>query len=61
MAFIQMSLYSRCLQRTVPVNCIIPVDSTDYLSQPLPEEKPFKTLYLLNGFFGNQNDWVLAG
>ncbi|MBQ6593281.1 MAG: acetylesterase [Solobacterium sp.] len=61
MAFIQMSLYSRCLQRTVPVNCIIPVDSTDYLSQPLPEEKPLKTLYLLNGFFGNQNDWVLAG
>ena len=61
MAFIQMSLYSRCLQRTVPINCIIPVDSTDYLSQSLPEEKPYKTLYLLNGFFGNQNDWVLAG
>ncbi|MBR2991006.1 MAG: acetylesterase [Solobacterium sp.] len=61
MAFIQMSLYSRCLQRTVPVNCVIPVDTTNYLSQDLPEEKPFRTLYLLNGFFGNQNDWSLAG
>ena len=61
MAFIHMSLYSRCLQRTVPVNCVVPMDSVQYLGQDLPEEKPFRTLYLLNGFFGNNNDWTLAG
>ncbi|MBQ6531497.1 MAG: acetylesterase [Solobacterium sp.] len=61
MAFLQMSLYSRCLQRTVPVSCVVPVDTVDYLSQPLKPEKPFRTLYLLNGFFGNMNDWFLAG
>ena len=53
MAFLQMSLYSRCLQRTVPVSCVVPVDTVEYLSQPLKPEKPFRPhLQLVSQFLG---------
>lgn len=43
--------------RTVPLQVILPVDKFTF-GQPEREEKPFKTLYLLHGIFGNETDWV---
>ncbi len=62
MATMIMNLYSRHLQRSVPVTCIIPVDGVRYPSQPLsPMDKPMKAFYLLNGYFGGNLDWLMAG
>lgn len=58
MAFIQMNLLSKTLMRTVPVNVILPVDKMVFPGMPEREEKPYKTLYLLHGVFGNYTDWV---
>ncbi len=57
MAFIQMSLFSKSLMRTVHVNVILPVDKLLDPSKPEREDKPYKTLYLLHGIFGNNMDW----
>ena len=58
MAFIQMNILSQNLMRTVPVNVILPVDKQQMPGMPAREEKPYKTLYLLHGIFGNYMDWV---
>ena len=58
MALIQVNLMSQTLMRTVPVNVILPVDKILWPGMPVREEKPFKTLYLLHGIFGNYTDWV---
>lgn len=58
MAFIQMSMLSKSLMRTVPVNVILPVDKMVFPGMPEREEAPYKTLYLLHGIFGNYTDWV---
>lgn len=58
MAFIQMNLLSKALMRTVPVNVIIPADKMIFPGMPVREDKPYKTLYLLHGIFGNYTDWV---
>ena len=58
MAFIQMNLLSRSLMRTVPVNVLLPADKMLPPGVPAREEKPYKTLYLLHGIFGNYTDWV---
>ena len=58
MAFIQMNLLSKKLMRTVPVNVILPVDKMVFPGMPVREDKPYKTLYLLHGVFGNYTDWV---
>ena len=58
MAFIQMSILSKSLMRTVPVNVILPADKMVPPGMPEPPEKPFKTLYLLHGVFGSYIDWV---
>ena len=58
MAFIQMNLLSKTLMRTVPVNVILPVDKMIFPGMPVREDKPYKTLYLLHGVFGNYTDWV---
>lgn len=58
MAFIQMNLLSQSLMRTVPVNVIIPADKMVFPGMPVREDKPYKTLYLLHGIFGNYTDWV---
>ena len=57
MALIQINYISCALQRTVPVQVILPVDKLTPDGQ-LPPEKKFKTLYLLHGFLGNYTDWV---
>ena len=57
MALIQINYVSGALQRTVPVQVILPVDKLTP-EGTLPPEKKFKTLYLLHGFLGNYTDWV---
>lgn len=58
MAFIQMNFFSQSLMRQVPVNIILPMDKLPAPGVPVREEKPYKTLYLLHGIFGNYTDWV---
>lgn len=58
MAFIQMNFFSQSLMRQVPVNILLPLDKLPAPGVPVREEKPYKTLYLLHGIFGNYTDWV---
>ena len=58
MALIQVNFLSSSLMRTVPINVILPVDKLLLPGMPKKESKPFKTLYLLHGIFGNYTDWV---
>ena len=58
MALIQCNFFSMSLARTVPIQVVLPTDKMTFPGQPKPEEKPFKTLYLLHGIFGNYTDWV---
>lgn len=58
MALIQCNFNSKSLMRTVPLQVVLPTDKIVFPGQPEPEEKPFKTLYLLHGIFGNYTDWV---
>ena len=53
MAFLQVNLFSESLMRTVNVNVILPADNV-----PAPDAEEYKTLYLLHGIFGSQNDWI---
>ena len=56
MAIIEVNFISQCLMRTVTFNAIIPADK--FGPQTAAPSKPFKTLYLLHGIFGNYTDWV---
>jgi len=58
MALLQVNLFSKTLMRQVPVNVILPVDKMLAPGMPEREEKPYKTLYLLHGIFGDYMDWV---
>ena len=58
MALIQCNFFSKALMRTVPIQVVLPTDKLTFPGQPQPEQKPFKTLYLLHGIFGNYTDWV---
>lgn len=58
MAFIQMNMMSHALMRSVSVNVILPVDKIVLPGMPKREDKPYKTLYLLHGLFGNHMDWI---
>lgn len=58
MALIQVNFLSKTLMRTVPINVILPVDKLLFPGMPEREDKPYKTLYLLHGIFGNYTDWV---
>lgn len=58
MAFIQVTLMSQALMRTVNVNVILPTDKMVFPGMPERGDKPYKTLYLLHGVFGSYIDWV---
>ncbi len=58
MALIQCNFFSKSLMRTVPIQVVLPTDKMLFHEAPQPEEKPFQTLYLLHGIFGNDTDWV---
>jgi len=58
MALFRTSFYSECYRRLTRVNVLLPVDT------PLPpgavrEYKPYRTLYLLHGYRGNCDDWLV--
>lgn len=59
MAWFQVSFFSECLSRSVPLHVLIPAD-VPASAGVYPVEK-FKTLYLLHGYFGNCTDWLLKG
>ena len=60
MALIQMNCFSCALARTVPVHVILPSDKVDsHTHRYVRRARPFKTLYLLHGMFGNYSDWVV--
>jgi len=60
MALMQITFTSQSLMRTVPIQVILPVDKLQMPGMPISEDKPFKTLYLLHGLFGNCTDWLTA-
>jgi S-formylglutathione hydrolase FrmB len=48
---------SKALTRNVTVTAIIPAPKMLFPGMPIPEKRPFKTLYLLHGILGNHADW----
>ena len=58
MALLQCNFVSSSLMRTVPFHAILPVDKVFADQEHAVENKPFPTLYLLHGIFGNDLDWV---
>ena len=56
MAWLQVNFYSNVLFQPVPLQILIPADYADPAAG-----KKWKTLYLLNGYFGNCTDWLLSG
>ena len=56
MAQLKVDFMSKTLMRTVSINVILPVDKLVFDKEE--EVKPFKTLYLLHGIFGNNGDWI---
>lgn len=53
MALIQVNFHSETLQRTVPMNVILPTDR----NKAVPAGG-YKTLYLLHGLYGSYTGWV---
>lgn len=62
MALAQVDFFSKALMRTVTANIVVPADKFSFGPTGVPSlsvsDKPFKTLYLLHGIFGNYTDWV---
>lgn len=58
MALLKVDFISQSLMRTVTIQVILPVDKIQKPGEKKIEQKPFKTLYLLHGIFGNYTDWV---
>ncbi len=58
MARITFNFTSKSLKRAVDVEAIIPLDKFDFYAPIPPQDKPFKTIYLLNGLFGDCHQWI---
>jgi len=56
-----VEFYSKSLNRQVTFNAIVPVGKFNLPGMP-PQvgNKPFKTMYLLHGIFGNHNSWAIG-
>ncbi|MBE6025006.1 MAG: acetylesterase [Cellulosilyticum sp.] len=59
MAYIQINFYSNQLRRNVPISAFIPNDIPEGQCGGKDNDEPMKTLYLLPGFAGNHQDWIL--
>jgi putative tributyrin esterase len=59
MAVIDVNFFSNSLARQVSYKAIIPVDGPVFPGRPAKEVKPFKTVYLLHGIFGDYTDWLI--
>lgn len=60
MAWLQVNFFSNCLMRSVPLNILIPAEVMGPPELQTAPVKPYKTLYLLHGYMGNCNDWLLG-
>ncbi|MBN2222770.1 MAG: acetylesterase, partial [Vallitaleaceae bacterium] len=60
MATMQIHFLSKALNRYVSFNAIVPIDRFGQMEIEHNDTKEFKTLYLLNGFFGNHMDWMIS-
>lgn len=60
MATMQIHFLSKSLNRYVSFNAIVPIDRFGQMAIEHNDIKEFKTLYLLNGFFGNHMDWMIS-
>ena len=58
MAWFQVSYFSQCLLRSVPLNVLVPADMA-VTPEPAVCPEKYKTLYLLHGYSGNYADWLL--
>lgn len=59
MATMELNFVSECLMRAVTVNVVLPIDKLSFPGMPVPViPKKFKTLYLLHGILGDQEDWL---
>ncbi len=56
MSLIQVNFFSQSLLREVDFTAILPIGAP--FEQKGAKAKPYKTLYLLHGLFGDRNDWV---
>lgn len=60
MAIMRISFMSEALYRSVDMNVIIPLEALEIPGEAKPRKPSvFKTLYLLNGYSGNQGDWLM--
>ncbi len=59
MAWFQVSFFSECLSRSVPLSVLVPSDLIGPPDMIVRPEK-YRTLYLLHGYFGNYTDWLLG-
>lgn len=58
MAWFQVSFFSECLSRSVPLQVLIPADSGAATAE---RGRLYKTLYLLHGYTGSSICWLLNG
>ena len=57
MAFIQTTFMSAAVRRPINLQIIVPTDKCCSYALYVPEKKPLKTLYLLEGMLSNETGW----
>ncbi len=57
MAILEVVFNSCCLQRSVELRAVLPVDPPD--GHVEPPKTPLPALYLLHGLFGSNTDWLM--
>lgn len=57
MAVLEVNFFSQALLRQTTFRAILPCDKM-YFDGVVRPQKPFKTLYLLHGVFGDYTDWL---
>ncbi len=62
MALFRINYASRCTGRHMNLNVILPIEDSMMVdcTQAYPRPEAFQTLYLLHGYSGNENDWLLG-
>lgn len=58
MAILQVNFNSKSLMKSVPILVILPTDKEPSPGMPFVEDKPYKTLYLLHGIYGDYMNWL---
>lgn len=58
MAVFDITFLSHTLRRQVPLTAILPVEDPPFPGPKTDKSKPFRSLYLLHGFYGSHKDWL---